>query len=133
MADDRTATGTSPSSANAARISAATPSGTVAAPNRARISADGPSYASGPASRGSAASASTRSPIPLAATNSRYAAVVTTNPGGTGMPARVSSPRLAPLPPATAMSPRPSSSKRRMKLSRMQPAHSAAAGGTQAG
>src|SRR5206468_7820686 len=44
---------------------------------------------------------------PAMATNRSYAAVVTTKPGGTGNPARISSPRLAPLPPAVARSPRP--------------------------
>ena len=82
MAEERTATGTSPSAAQASVISRAMSSG---------IGRDG---------------------NPRSSTTARYAAVVSTKPGGTGSPARVSSPRLAPLPPATAMSPRPSSAKR---------------------
>ena len=57
----------------------------------------------------SARAARIRSPMPVVATYARYASVVSTTPGGTGRPALVSSPRFAPLPPASARSPRPTS------------------------
>src|SRR5690606_17589645 len=57
-------------------------------------------------------SASRSSPV---ASRKRWnAATVTTKPGGTGNPARVISPRLAPLPPTSATSSRPNSSTHRM-------------------
>ena len=46
---------------------------------------------------------------PPASIEARYALAVTTNPCGTGSPALVSSPRLAPLPPTSAVSVRPRS------------------------
>ncbi len=100
MAEDRTATGVSPSADHASVISRAMASGIGRAVSSARM----------PAASAAAASARTSASTP--STNARYAAVVSTKPGGTGSPARVSSPRLAPLPPATATSPRPSSAKR---------------------
>ena len=41
---------------------------------------------------------------PVSATTRRYAAVVTQNPGGTGSPTEISSPRLAPFPPPRSRS-----------------------------
>ena len=49
--------------------------------------------------------------IPFWSIEVRYESAATTNPGGTGRPARVSSPRLAPLPPATGASFLPSAMK----------------------
>ena len=100
MAEDRTATGTSPSADHASVTSRATSSGIGRAVSSARMPA------------ASDAEANPRTFAETSSTNVRYAAVVSTKPGGTGNPARVSSPRLAPLPPATAMSPRPSSANR---------------------
>ena len=45
---------------------------------------------------------------------SRYARALQTNPGGTGTPLRVSSPRFAPLPPADGTSSFVMSSNHRM-------------------
>ena len=46
---------------------------------------------------------------PMLSANLRYAGTVTMNAGGTGIPALTKSPRLAPFPPASATSPRPTS------------------------
>ena len=47
---------------------------------------------------------SSASSIPVSSMNDRYVSAVTTNPGGTGSPAAVSSPRDAPLPPTESNS-----------------------------
>src|ERR1700733_11726190 len=54
-------------------------------------------------------SARTGAAFSAASTNRSNAAVLTTNPGGTAIPARASSPRLPPLPPTCGRSARPSS------------------------
>src|SRR5688572_26260774 len=70
------------------------------------------------ASRSSAGSAATRertgSSRSRLARNCSKARVITTKPGGTAMPARVSSPRLPPLPPTSGRSLRPISSNQPM-------------------
>ena len=86
VADERTATGGEPRARYASRTASAMPTGTGDAIRRTRALAG----ASGATPAASAASA--------------YALVPMTNPSGTGNPARMSSPRFAPLPPATGTS-----------------------------
>src|SRR5438128_2472262 len=85
VADERTAT-RPPSARYASRTAVATSGGTAISISRAR------------AAIGSVGS------IFAALAAAAYASVVITKPSGTGKPARMSSPRFAPFPPATARS-----------------------------
>ena len=60
---------------------------------------------------------------PFSTRKRRYATVVTQNPAGTGTPAAVSSPRLAPLPPTSARLPASTSSSVRITDSMASPLH----------
>ena len=113
--DDRTATATScPSVRYAFSIASATSVGMGVAMISSRaarcvsVSEMGSSALSPPSSRAS------RGRAPDTETASTYAAAVTTKPGGTGSPAVVSSPRLAPFPPTSPTSARPISPNQRI-------------------
>ncbi len=113
VAEDRTATRPPPSASYDSHSAAVHAGCPVASTINALARAAAVSTAA--RSSRSTSSASRRSAtIPQSSMNARYACVVTTKPGGTGMPAAISSPRFAPLPPAMSTSPRRRSPKGRM-------------------
>jgi len=78
---------------------AASASGNGVPRTRARSSADAPRMASRSPARNAATRERTGAACSSDCKNCSNAAVRITKPGGTAMPARVSSPRLPPLPP----------------------------------
>src|SRR6478736_305424 len=111
VALERTATGVTPSvsSASAARIACSTSAGIDSSITRRRSSSL--SLVAAPRSFGASAStlARTGARASIASRKVSNALVVTTNPGGTAMPAWVSSPSEPPLPPTVGRSAMPTS------------------------
>src|SRR5690606_35374223 len=119
VADERTATGTSsPSRRYAPSTCSRREPGTPARRTSDRRRSAASASAAGSSARARASSKPVRSSsrTPPSSIAARQASAVTTNPGGTGSPAAVSSPRLAPLPPAVAVSDAASSSNQAIRV-----------------